>query len=126
MACVSEITKSLDKDYSIPNIAEFQCYFVSKDICHSFGFDPIYAERANGDEKEFCSNTNKAANHWAVTDGEFVYDFTARQFDNSAPYPFIGSLNDWRKFLESVWDSNNLFIFEPDSICNSCLFVMEE
>ncbi len=49
-------------------------------------------------------------NHFAViVDNRTIIDYTLRQFDESAPYPFVGSSQEWSIAIAKRWNVQPLF-----------------
>lgn len=83
-----------------------QCAIVSAefvDRCRAAGIEAEVIQGLHmGEHKMFPGETLVLAGHYAARVGTTVYDWTARQFDPSAPVPLIQDESAWRETWQDL------------------------
>ena len=90
--------------YDDPDSALGMCNHASDEFLHELtkrrieGEIEHYEDHILIDQKDYPYGLSDCQFHWAVRVGDWIIDWTARQFDNAAPFPAIwkGQRREWR------------------------------
>lgn len=89
-------------DMADADIARNNCWAASNEIYENLEVE----EYANIAEVDIVGVVAEGVSHYAVylanEEEEVVLDFTARQFDPTAPFPYVVPLNVWHGYLEHM------------------------
>lgn len=128
---VDHATKLFEKlNYDIPDVAAGKCYDASEEIIRispkgvrdselqlaimkrmgiACAEHPSYIDY-EGDIAREITDRIRFTNHFAVViDRNIVVDYTLRQFDGNAPYPFVGSFDEWGEIIAKRWEVTPTF-----------------
>lgn len=109
--------------YQDPDEARGWCLIATEDLGRLVGWDGVEAVYTNhhNDPSGRYIQYHQHSDHYAlyVVEDELVLDFTMRQFDSVSPFPFIGTVEQWKIKLETAWEYRNLEIVHK-VICESC------
>lgn len=94
--------------YDSPEGASDMCNHASDEFIRELteynikGQIEYYETHIKIDVQDYPYNLHKCCFHWAVRVGEWVIDWTARQFDEDAPFPAVwkGERREWRNVKE--------------------------
>lgn len=92
------------------------CATVSEDVQDAFGIkNLIYTYHTNDPDYRY-SELGQHCDHFAIMHMGKVLDFTLSQFDANAPFPFYGSISEWKTYLEDAWETDvNHYIIDEAS-----------
>lgn len=89
-------------EMSKPKIARNNCWIVSNEIMEQLDL----SEYATIDEVDMVGAAGSLCSHYAVYlsrgTEQVVLDFTARQFDSEAPFPYVVPLDVWYGYVKHV------------------------
>lgn len=89
-------------DMADADIARNNCWVVSNEVYENIELEAY----ASIEEVDIVGVVAEGVSHYGVylSNGteEVVLDFTARQFDASAPFPYVVPLNVWKGYIEHM------------------------
>lgn len=120
MATIKEMTAYVNDAYhnvlTYPAEAKGMCYDVTLDVQDEFNIrNTIYSSHDNDPDYRF-NILGQHCDHHALMHRGKVLDFTLRQFDPDSPYPFYGSVEEWKSILSRTWDTDidHFILDHPD------------
>jgi hypothetical protein len=81
-----------------PDLARGNCWAATSEIIEHVDPGEFLARELN--ELTIDGNGQHVALHVVDGDGEYIVDYTARQFNADLPFPFVASYHDWKTAIE--------------------------
>lgn len=123
MTTIEEVTnfvigymESSDYNFRDPESARGMCYEVSIELMYEFRFSKSIYSFHNNNRLVRFNELGQHSDHHAIMHRGKVLDYTLRQFDESTPWPFYGTVSEWKSILEKAWDTkvNHYILDSPD------------
>lgn len=93
------------ENLTTPEGSSGMCYTVSQDVQYEFDFKNLIYSFHDNDALGRYKNLGQHSDHFAIMHRGKVLDYTLRQFDESTPWPFYGTIQEWKSVLEKAWET---------------------
>lgn len=119
MATIKDMTAFVNKEFANltdPDQAKGMCYTVTSVVQDKFDIPKIIYTNHDNDPNYRYKSLGQHSDHFALMHRGKVLDFTLRQFDPTTPFPFYGSVSEWKSYLEKTWDTavKHYILDDPD------------
>lgn len=122
MATIKEMTQAVidgflpDEDVRTAEGAWGLCYNVTEYIQQKFDLKKTIYSFHDNDPNHRYEKFKQHSDHHALMHRGKVLDFTLRQFKEDTPWPFYGTIEEWKSILEDAWDTtvDHHFLESPD------------
>lgn len=110
MAKMKDVSKWVSQVFAHDNLmtadgASGMCYTVSQNVQYQFDFKKLIYTFHDNDAVGRYRTLGQYSDHFAIMHRGKVLDYTLRQFDESTPWPFYGTIDEWKAVLEKAWET---------------------
>lgn len=110
MVKMKDVSKWVSQTFARDNLttadgSSGMCYSVTQDVQYQFDFKNIIYSFHDNDALRRYRTLGQYSDHFAIMHRGKVLDYTLRQFDESTPWPFYGTIDEWKSVLEKAWET---------------------